>query len=297
MNYTYRGAFDGAPKLLTAFMLSLFLVACGGGTSGDGTTAGTDAGSDAGDAGGVDSGNDDFGDLTGLDDGGVTDDGFTDDGLTDDGFTDGGADFVDANGNGVSDADELIACWNRNGTDEDSSNFLWNDNCHLSQASPFANSTYSQGIQRVLYCSGAAGVASSTAAFADGIFGPNTAEAVRAFQSGENDEVMANQAAGIIETREILDVDGIVGPKTWSRLQSKVEDGVTVSGAFIDNEVGIDGVEYDVFGVRTPALTTVDCSTERNFLGAIGNDELIGSWKLTNTPGGTGINSFGIAQP
>jgi len=298
MQYTNKGALSSAPKLLTAFMLSTFLVACGGGTSGDGTTAGTDdAGLDAGgDAGGLD-GADDIGDF-GLDDDG----GDIDGGETDDGFVAGGG-GPDSNGNGISDDDELLPCFNRGGSDEDSSNFLWNDNCHLAAdinpgegvtRSPWYNSTYSQGIQRVLYCSGAAGVAASNADFSDGFFGPNTGEAVRVFQQNENDEVLANQAAGMVESRGILEVDGIVGPQTWARLQSKVED----NAVFLGNEDN-GGSNYDVFGVLTPTNgSAVDCSTERNFMGLVSADALqIEGWRLTNIPGGTGINTFSIDTP
>ena len=61
MKYTCKGALSSAPKLLTVAMLSIILVACGGGTSGDETDAGSlDSGSS--DDGGLDG---DFGELRG----------------------------------------------------------------------------------------------------------------------------------------------------------------------------------------------------------------------------------------
>ncbi len=288
MKYTYKGALSSVPKILTAMLLSVFLVACGGGTSGDGTDSGTlDSGElDGGDFG-LDGG-DDSGDF-GLDAGGL------DEGGTDDGFVSGGDD-VDSDQDGISDADELLACQNQGGSDEFSQNENWNDNCTIrvdlrggGGTSPFFNSTYANGIQRVLYCSGVAGVATRIA-FVDGLFGPGTAEAVRAFQAAENAEVTANQSAGIVDAREILVVDGIVGPKTWSRLQTRVEE----NSVFLGNEDNA-GNNYDVFGVRAPydSASAVDCTNERNFLGRVSADtELIDSWRLTDTQGGTGVISF-----
>lgn len=288
MTYTYKGAQVGALKILTALVLSSFLVACGGGTSADESTAGTDTDLD----------NADFDTDYGLDG-----DSTTDAGGTDDGFVAGGG-GIDSDGNGISDDNENAVCKGLGGMDEYSSNASWNDNCYMQAdlnsgegvvESPFYYSTYAQGIQRVLYCSGAAGVAASTGAFADGYFGPNTGEAVRVFQQAENDEVVARQAAGEVETRSILAVDGIVGPQTWARLQTKVEE----NAAYIVNEDN-GGSNYDVFGVLIPTYATaaaVNCSAERNFMGLVSADLEISGWRLTDAPGGTGINTFSIDAP
>jgi peptidoglycan hydrolase-like protein with peptidoglycan-binding domain len=61
-------------------------------------------------------------------------------------------------------------------------------------------------VQTLQYLLGARGHAVTV----DGIFGPNTNAAVRAFQSGEH-----------------LTVDGEVGPKTWSALVVQVSQGST----------------------------------------------------------------------
>lgn len=135
--------------------------------------------------------------------------------IGEDGFLAG----YDTNGNGEADVDtggEAFAptfiepsaanpCGSQPSGDPDSSNFLWQDNCQVSQANQFATSQYTKGIQRIVWCSGFTGNAAaniSLEAFADGIFGNNTRLAVEAFQSsvGETD-------------------DGVVGQNTWAALQ------------------------------------------------------------------------------
>lgn len=274
MKCNVRGALSGASKLVTVVALSTVLVACGGGTSGDSTDAGeTDAGLDAGgtDAGlGLDAGDTDV-DL-GLD-AGDTDSGG-------DNFVAGGGE--DADGDGISDEDELDVCKGRGGTDPGSTNAEWNDNCYVEYdinpdpdavvQGPFYNSTYATGIQRVLYCRGFGGDATSTAAFADGFFGPISAQAVRDFQTAE----------GLI-------VDGIVGPQTWGRMQTLVD----ATAVFISEASDAD---YDAFGVVPAEGSTVDCSNEVNFYGRVSADALtIEGWELASEPGSAEKGSFSIA--
>lgn len=278
MEYTFNQMLAGAPKLLTVSMLSLILVACGGGSSGSGSL----------DAGSLDvDGTTDIGDA--LDGNGSLDsfglDSGESEGESDDGFVAGGG-GIDSDGNGISDENENAICKGLPGTDEDSNTATWDDNCEMRAfldvrspevgdvRTPFYNSTYSEGIQRVLFCSGAGGVAETTAAFADGFFGPNTGEAVLAFQREEG-----------------LAADGIVGPNTWSRLQAKVED----NAVFLGNEDNTGG-NFDVFGVlpsATGIAAGIDCSLERSFLGLVSEDTFqIDGWRLTDVPGGTGVQSF-----
>jgi len=272
MKCNVRGLLGDAPKLFTAIALSTLLVACGGGG-----TSGTDSGDL--DAGGLDAGDD--GGLDAGDDSGL--------GL-DAGETDEGSDFVagggiDSDGDGISDENELLVCKGRGGDDPGSTNAEWNDNCNIEYdinpdpdaltEGPFFRSTYAKGIQRVLYCREFGGVAASNEAFSDGIYGPNTYNAVRDFQTAEG-----------------LLVDGIVGPQTWGRMQELVED----NSVFIS---GLSDADYDAFGVVPVDIdtSTVNCQDEVNFYGRIGPDQLIEGWELADTPGSAAKGSFSIAAP
>ena len=224
MKNKFIGAQNSVPKLFCTVVLSGFLVACGGG-GGDGTDEGTTA-----DLSTATDGESTLGDL-GLDDGGTN-------------GTDDGSDLVDAdiNNNGIPDKDE--PCKGKDGTDSNSSNEAWNDNCYIQQLdaanpdrSPFFFSYYTMGIQRVLFCQGHGGDAETIEAFADGDFRNNTHNAVREFQV----------AQGLTE-------DGIVGMETWGRLQELVELDAAGNSARID-EASND--EYHAFGVRADAATVV----------------------------------------
>ena len=99
-------------------------------------------------------------------------------------------------------------CGSQPDGDPDSSTPDWNDNCQVSRANQFANSQYTKGVQRVVWCSGFQGSSSAATvdAFADGLFGANTQAAVEDFQESE-----PNPTTG----------DGVVGPNTWGKLQGR----------------------------------------------------------------------------
>jgi len=171
---------------------------------------------------------------------------------------DGFVDFndTDYNGDGVidqQDADDYAAdnqpeegnldpkCDTR---DCDSSTFVWLDNAQIGQnQSP--KSSYATGIQRILFCLNYGGTEDGATinGYSDGIYGPNTAASVKAYQSDK----------GIAS-------DGIVGRDTWERLQAEltqmtgISDGVYQYYEIISNKVGCDGVAQFAHTIAEPRI-------------------------------------------
>ena len=194
-----------------------------------------------------------------------------------DGIEDG---LEDADGDMVSNFDELL-----NGTnplvadavpeeevavvqscdDTDSSNESWNDNCQLQRFGTFATSSYTQGVQRILFCQGFGGNGSITA-FADGIFGPGTETSVRNFQ-----------------TENGLTVDGVVGEETWGALFDTLNL-IAVPDLIVGNEAfasyGVDGCQQ----------------TTAQFYQQVSAFELLG-WRMALTPGSQVPVPFSTGAP
>ncbi len=259
-------AMKSAPRILFIALMTLGLAACGGGGSADdGADPGLDGPIDTGDL-----------NLDNNELGGGTDtngDGFIDD-FDGDGISD------DLNANGIDDSQELLfeetadqgfesPCGPGNsGTDPDSSDFEWNNNCVLSRAAGnvVSNSQYTRGVQRVLFCRGLGGDVIDLTRFADGLYGMLAEAAVEAFQ-------MANG----------LDVDGRVGAMTWGVLQDQLDEESAVFNAF-DN-------------TREFAVSGVECFGQANFVNREGVDGTLGGWLLTFEPGSVNRAPFSIADP
>jgi len=300
MKIKFTSALNHAPKLFYTVVLSAFLVACGGGGSGDETdsTAGTaDSGADTG------NGESTFGDFGDDNTAGTNNTaGTTGVESTAGGGTTGGADIVDpltvdTDGDGTPDVDE--ACKGQPGEDPgfgSETNGFWVDNCWLRadinpdtpelDQSPFYHSTYTKGIQRIVYCRGHAGVVDSADKFADGYFGIDTDTAVREFQTAEG-----------------ITPDGIVGPRTWTALQRNViPDDRDDTSTFIEDASNLD-FDYHVYGVKAPVAqdTGIDCQQEIHFYGRLKtnptDEDRYQSWELSKAAGVDEKGPFSVAPP
>ena len=151
---------------------------------------------------------------------------FEDFDINGDGFVDS---LDDTNGDGLLNSsdiitdmvDQLAAC--EGGSDNASVNDQWDDNCVMSTSVTYTDSSYSRGIQHILWCQGYS--TQERADFADGSFGPNTAMAVEAFQSAQS-----------------LSPDGVVGEATWGALRDQL---VQLSDDGSEVGYGVTSVDCD----------------------------------------------------
>jgi len=144
---------------------------------------------------------------------------------------------TDADGDGFDEPTAGDVCGDADGMDANSSNFTWDDNCTVRRGNQFADSLYSAGIQRVVYCSGFGsvreGLPDTVDGFTDGEYGPGTEEAVTAFQTAYNME----------NPDDLIGVDGQVGgEQTWPALQAALE---VVEPAVLEG----DETLYDGYGI------------------------------------------------
>ncbi len=148
--------------------------------------------------------------------------------------------------------------------DTNSSNGDWSDNCQLNNGGTYATSSYTQGVQRILWCQ-AHGLGFSFDDFADGIFGPNTDRSVREFQT----------ANGLL-------VDGIVGPETW--------------GALFDTLSVIPGDDVLIDGTTFVAHSIDGCGVRAQFYQEADGIDLLG-WRMAAEPGSFDLVDFSTGAP
>ena len=228
---------------LALLVLTTTLAACGGG----GDTEADDP-LDADDDGIPDI-EDPFVDLDGD---GFDDPDFDLDGIRDSVDTDADGDgeedfldsFVDLDGDGLDDRDgepeQMVfvptpvsaqnPCGGEPGSDGVSVNSEWDDNCWVrvndnAGEGQFANSLYTVGIQRIVYCAGF-GEGASYEEFADGLFGPMTEAALREYQTSLS-----------------LVADGEVGPSTWAALRGSIS--LLVPGDLDANDTALEAYGFD----------------------------------------------------
>lgn len=149
--------------------------------------------------------------------------------------------------------------------DPNSSNDAWTDNCVVKRFGTYAQSSYAQGIQRILWCqSTSLQNASTIAAFSDGAFGPGTAQAVKDYQAANS----------------LID-DGIVGPDTWNQLRSDLN--------LIAFSATTDG--FDTYGIEGCDANTVQFYQEVRGTGTFDSNgtEIVDAlgWTMASAPGST----------
>jgi len=242
---TRRHTARHAARYLLLGAMSATLVGCGGGAGDSGTNdidlgGGGLATPDDRDGDGIPNSEDPDFDASDLDGDMIQNN--RDDDIDGDGVLNGEDDDIDGDGipnasdpdedgDGFDEATAENVCGDAAGTDAESVNNDWNDNCSVQRRNQFSDSLYSAGIQRVVYCSGQ-GNASSVDAYTDGEYGEGTEEAVTAFQTAYN---AANPEFAI-------GIDGRVGPQTWAALQDAL---VVVQPAVLEGQ----GPFFDGYGV------------------------------------------------
>jgi len=115
-------------------------------------------------------------------------------------------------------------------------------------------------VQRIIFCRGHNGGGTDLAAFADGLYGPNTEEQVRAFQTAQN-----------------IGVDGVVGPETWGELQLVLE--------LLDN-VAPERDSHGVLGA--------DCDGQIMFYQTRELSGALTGWTMAATPGNPETLPFSV---
>ncbi|MBX2825023.1 MAG: peptidoglycan-binding protein [Gammaproteobacteria bacterium] len=129
----------------------------------------------------------------------------------------------------------------------------WTDNCILNfqnsdgSPGPASTSSYTKGVQRILWCLNYDDNVENMDVFADGVFGRATENAVIAFQEAES-----------------LGADGVVGPNTWGRLQDQL---------LLSNLSDADNNWWEIDSAR--------CAGDVHFYQAVAEPQ---GWMMEDTP-------------
>jgi peptidoglycan hydrolase-like protein with peptidoglycan-binding domain len=158
---------------------------------------------------------------------------------------------------------EPLSCGGEPGTDAESLDLEWGNNCQLQRGGEHVDSYYTQGVERILFCLGHHGPDDTINGFADGFFGAATETAVLQFQ----------MTAGIT-------ADGIVGAETWGVLQ----DSLTLLS---------NGESRDAYGFEG-----LECMDQILFYQRVGDTSggapEPGEWTMAEPVGGPGAIEFSI---
>ena len=177
-------------------------------------------------------------------------------------------------GSGVTGTDDTGTGTGNAGTDPslcddlNSTNDSWADNCQLQRFGVFADSSYTRGVQRILWCQNNNNEqAVDILTFADGELGPGTEASIEAYQA-------ANPP---------LAVDGVVGPQTWLSLRDELNIVTATLNGFDSYSVSGCGVSIAQFFQE---VQTTQTSTGQSVTDLLG-------WTLAEVPGSNVMVDFG----
>jgi len=174
----------------------------------------------------------------------------------------------DNDGDGFVDVTATTPCGGEMGEDNNSSDETWSNNCWLKRqldGGQFADSLYTLGVQRLLFCNGFG--SGTLATFADGEFGPGTKAAVEAYQAARG-----------------MTPDGIVGGMTWTQMQMELGSAMIVEGMPNTDAFAVNGLACE-----NQVVFFADFESPTN--------PAYNNWDLAEPVNGTGRRNFSIDSP